>query len=529
MLSLDQVLSANRPLIFVVAESDLEVLLHLSKYCKDDNLFFYSTTLAGTAPLQEVLDSAFTNKSDSARTTGEVLTEICQYKFPKNNVKFYKYVFLDAQMVVNDPQNVRLIKDILSRYQIDSSFTMSLIFISHTVVVPPALERLSEIVFFDLPSKQKLGNLASSIYKRLRLEPENEEEISLNLKGLTLFEAEQALLQSHNIFQKVELDFIRNFKKNSIAKTDLLSLMELNVTFDQIGGMDRLKAWVKKSAGGWTVEGQKYGLPLMKGVLMIGPPGTGKSLLAKALGNEWKLPVVLFDPSKLFSSRVGESEGNERRALKVIEGIAPCVVMIDEMEKGFSGSQSSTYSDAGVTSKVLGIFLTWFQDCTEPIFIVGTSNNINQMPPELISRFDEIFFVNLPQDFERQEIFRIHLKKVNRDPEKFDLRLLSEKSTDLTGREIEQVIRESLYDSFHAKKELDTEALLSVLSKKTTILMTMSEQLKSLMDWVGYDDTREDGVRARFASSVSSININRVNSEIDRLLKDIEGKKPFKD
>lgn len=533
MLTLNQVLKANRPLIYTVAESDVEVLLYLKQYNENiasstrSSFYVYSSTFVSAIPLERVVNSSFKEKTADAKSLTNVLSDICQQEFSSGNIRFHKYVFLDCHVYINDAQNVRLIKDIISRYQMDSTFVVSLIFVSHIVSMPSALERLSEVVFFDLPDEKQLNDLSAKTYKGLKLDPKDKDEIALNLKGLTLFEAEQALLQSHSIYRDIDLSFIRNFKKNSIAKTNLLSLMEKNIVFDEIAGMDRLKAWLKKSAGGWTIEGQKYGLPVMKGVLLIGPAGTGKSMIAKSLGNEWNLPVIFFDPSRIYSSGVGDSENNMRRVLKIIEGIAPCVVMIDEMEKGFSGSQSSTYSDAGVTSKVLGIFLTWFNDCEKPVFIIGTSNNIEQMPPELLSRFDEIFFVNLPQDFEREDIFRIHLKKRNRDPGKFNLKSLSEKSVDLSGREIEQVIRESLYDSFHAKRELDTEAILNVLAKKTSIIRTKSEEFKDLLDWVGYDKEKNDGIRARFANTISSLSIDRVNSEIDKLLKDVEGKKPF--
>jgi len=504
-------------------------LQYLDKTCKKDNLTVYSSSLAGTVGLGDLLKKSFNHRAPTAQALVDVLTEILTKKFPKTNNQFSKYVFLDAQSYITDPQHIRLIKDVLSRYQLDAEFTVNLIFITQSVIVPPALERLSEIIFFDLPVEEDLKALASVVYKRLELEmpAEQQEEISLNLKGLTFFETEQAILQSHSIYEKVELDFIRNFKKAAIAKTDLLSQLESNVTFSEIGGMENLKKWIQKSSGGWTVEGKKFGLPILKGVLLVGLPGTGKSLICKALGNEWHLPVIQFDPSKIFSSRVGDSESNMRRVLKIIENISPCILFIDEVEKGLAGTQSSSFSDAGVTARVVGSFLIWMQECQKSIFTVATANAIQHLPPELISRFDETFFVNLPQEFERQEIFKIHIDKLQRDSSKFDLSKLASHSRDLSGREIEQALREAMYDAYHSKQDINTDIVMKVLMKKTNLLTTMGEQLKYLLKWVGYDKDKNDGVRARFASAPNSMDVTRVQSEINAMLEELEGEKPL--
>jgi SpoVK/Ycf46/Vps4 family AAA+-type ATPase len=262
---------------------------------------------------------------------------------------------------------------------------------------------------------------------------------------------------------------------------------------------------------------------------MVGVPGCGKSLTAKAIGKKYNLPVISFDPSRIFSSMVGESEHNMTRILKIIENVSPCVLFIDEIEKAFAGSHSSTFSDAGVTARVIGKFLIWFQDCTAPVFTVATSNNIQYLPPELVSRFDEVFFVNIPQDFEREDIFRIHIKKLGRDPDKFDLMKLAEKSKDLSGREIEQVLKDAMYEAFHSHRDIDTETILGCLAKKTSLILTMAEQLQFLINWVGWDNEKNDGIRARFASLPDPINFNRVKNEIEAIIKDVEKKKPFDD
>jgi AAA+ superfamily predicted ATPase len=463
-------------------------------------------------------------------STFDFLDTIYNRVFKEATNIFDTYIFLDCDSYINDRQVIRKIKDIVTRYQSDTEYTVNMIFLSQTVCVPSLLERLSEVIYFDLPNEEQLRKLSDHMAEEDQLNiPKPPDEVVHNLKGLTLFEVEQAYVQSWQMYQDVNLDFIRNFKKSAIAKTDLLSLLESNITFDDIGGMETLKKWITKSYGGWTVEGRKFGLPMLKGLLMVGLPGCGKSLTAKALGNIWKLPVISFDPGKVFSSRVGESEHNIRRVLKIVENIAPCVLMIDEIEKAFAGSHSSTFSDSGVTARVIGSFLNWMQDSTAPVFTIATSNNIQYLPPEMIQRFDEKFFVNLPQHEERIEIFRIHLKKVERNPEKFDLEALARESKDLSGREIEQTLREAMYDAFHSKCELETRIILNVLSKKTNLLTTMSEQLQYLLEWVGWNEDKNDGIRARFASVPDNLDMKRVKSEIESLCKNIEKKKPFDD
>ena len=543
MLTLDQCLGANRPLIFVVAESDLEVLKHINEKYRDRDLQVYSTTMANMMPLPRVLSSAFAAVAPRAMSTHEVFNGIVHQQFDKNNYRFFDYIFLDCQSYIHDQQHIRDIKDILSRYQLEDRYTISLVFISQTVDVPMELQRLAEVVFFDLPNDEALETLLhggkndedkdKGLIKKLELGKKVDagelEEIQNNIKGLTLYEVEQAFLQCYHIHKTVNIDFIRDFKKNSVAKTDLLSLLESKVTFDQIGGMDNLKSWIRKTYGGWTVEGQKYGLPPLKGLLLVGLPGAGKSLICKGIGNEWRLPAIQFDPSRIFSSRVGDSEANMRRVLNIVNGMAPCILFIDEIEKAFSGLGSSNFSDGGTTSRTIMQFLIWLNDNEKSVFTIATANSIEQLPPELIQRFSEVFFIGLPQKKEREDIFNIHLKKLRRNPANFDLKKLSEMSEDLSGREIEHALRESMYDAYFAKREMSTEIVCEVLSKKTNLITTMAEQLNYLINWVGYDEYRNDGIRARFASTPNKLDVDRVKNEIDNLLKEVEKKKPFED
>jgi SpoVK/Ycf46/Vps4 family AAA+-type ATPase len=270
-------MGAHRIMIFIVAESDLEVLKYIYDNYKEDKWFVYSASLAGLVPLEDLIEKKFLIENRAAQSS-EVFESILKRQFDKRNRQFEKYIFLDSQTIMDDPQDVRKIKDILSRYQLDEDYTINMLFVSQFVCVPAALQRLGEVVFFDLPNEDELKRLSEHLVKKLELKKPQKpsSEVINNLKGLTKFEVEQSYLQSIHIHGKIDLNFIRDFKKNAIAKTDLLSLSETNISFDDIGGMDNLKLWIQKSYGGWTVEGKKFGLPLLKGLLLVGLPGTGK-------------------------------------------------------------------------------------------------------------------------------------------------------------------------------------------------------------------------------------------------------------
>jgi SpoVK/Ycf46/Vps4 family AAA+-type ATPase len=520
MLSLSDCLKTNRPLMFCSCENDFELLNYLNENHKN-HFQVYASTHAKFMNLSEFIKKKFQVLPGQTHPFDEILDSVYNMVFHQRNTVFSTFIFLDVTL---DKQSIRKIKDILSKYQADFEYTINMLFINQTIMVPPELERFSEVIYFPLPDEAALKEKSDTLCDKTQLgmfgDKAPTEDVLNNLKGLTLFEVEQAYSMSKKLRGRIDLKFIQDYKKSSIAKTDLLSLMESDVSFDDIGGIATLKEWVKKSYGGWTAEGRKFGLPLLKGVLLVGPPGCGKSLTAKVFGKIWGLPVINFDPSRVFSSRVGASEENIRRILKIIENVSPCILYLDEIEKAFSGSQSSTFSDSGVTSRVIMTFLIWMQECTSPVFTVATSNNIQYMPPELISRFDQTFFVNVPQQMERMDIFKIHLKKLGRDPNNFDCEKLAENSTDFVGREIEQVLKDAMYESYFNKVELSTDIILSCLHKKTNILTTMAEQLNHLFKWVGWDPVKKDGIRARYAHPVEEDNRNRVMSLIDDLIKE---------
>jgi len=232
-------------------------------------------------------------------------------------------------------------------------------------------------------------------------------------------------------------------------------------------------------------------------VLLLGVQGCGKSLSAKAVAGLWHLPLLRLDVGSVFSGVVGSSEQNMRRAMRLSESISPCILWLDELEKGFSGTQSSSFSDAGTTSRVFGSFVTWLQEKTEPVFVIATANDITTLPPELMrkGRFDEIFFIDLPSAPEREEIFRIHLAKRKRDPDGFDLAALAEASVGFSGSEIEQAVISALYDAFDAGREVTQADLLAAIQDTVPLSETRREDIEALREWAN-DRARPASVHA---------------------------------
>jgi len=510
-----------RPLIHVVTEEEDCLIEDIYNQTKDDSqIFIYRTTtgIVSYADYQKESDKKEGIINVKTMPIHQALSDI-QSNQSTDKRLIYILLDIDNHLIESQPANfqtIRKIKDIVLNIYHDYVHLKSIIIVSPTLLIPTKLQRYSEVVFYDLPNDQEvqkkidylLGEYNSVSKKDQQVSTKIEETIKQGLRGLTLFEVEQITMASLKKTKKLDINEINLYKKSILRKTDLLDVMETNVTFDEIGGLGKIKNWFEERKGTWSEEAVKLKIPPAKGVLLLGVTGCGKSLLSKAIGNYWGLPLLVFTPSKIFSSRVGESETRLMKALKTIESVAPCAVLIDEIEKQFAGSQSSTFSDAGTTARVIGTFLTWYQDCTAPIFIIATCNSIQYLPPELISRFDDKFFVPLPSAKDRAAIFDIHLRKTGRDPKSLniDTSFLGFHSPLLTGREINQVVNASLVKMWHESKStgsqpiLRQDHILKVLESKISVQKTMQEDLDYLVQWVGWDEDKKDGIRANYAS-----------------------------
>ena len=253
-----------------------------------------------------------------------------------------------------------------------------------------------------------------------------------------------------------------------------------------IGGLEVLKRWLASRSPAFTEKAQHFGLPSPRGVLLLGVQGCGKSLTAKAVAQLWRLPLLRLDVGRIFAGLVGSSEQNIRRAIQMAETVAPCVLWIDEIEKGLSGVQSSGMSDAGVTARIFGTLNTWMQEKTKPVFVVATANDISQLPPELLrkGRFDEIFFVDLPSEGERREIFEIHLRKRKRD-----VRSAStwtgwrRRPTASPGPRSSRPIISALYVAFEQSRDITTEDVSAAIKETVPLSITMREDIGMVRRW----------------------------------------------
>ena len=287
-------------------------------------------------------------------------------------------------------------------------------------------------------------------------------------------------------------------KQETIRKSGTLEYWPASAGEGDVGGLDLMKRWLKKRELGFSKEARANGLPYPKGAALIGIPGTGKSLSAKMLSGLWKLPLLRLDVGALFGSLLGESEGNLRHALQLAETISPCILWVDEMEKAFAGGiHASETSGSGAATRVFGTFLTWMQEHTKPVYVIATANEIEGLPPELMSRFDATFFLDLPNAVERKAIFNIHLKKARVDfPErKFAMSELVEASRGMVGREIARAVVEAQFTAFaDGNREIEQGDLCSALGEVVPLSKSHEKVIDRLRRWL------TDG-RARPASS----------------------------
>lgn len=410
------------------------------------------------------------------------------------------FLLKDFDPYLDDPLTVRRLRDL--SFALKRSYH-TLILLSPLLRVPPHLEKEITVVDYDPPAIEDLAGVLEELVRRVQNNPKivvsldepHREALLKAALGLTLDEAENVFAKAlalNGRLDNMDVQIVLSEKKQIIRKTGMLEYYEAEEQFTDVGGMDLLKDWLRKRTSAFTERARKFGLPVPRGILLLGVQGCGKSLCAKSVSALWNLPLLRFDVGNVFGKWIGESEANMRKALKVAESIAPCVLWLDELEKAFGGGKDD---ESGVTLRVFGSFLTWLQEKKSAVFVIATANDISALPPELMrkGRLDEIFFVDLPSTQERREIFEIHVRKRKRDPSKFDLIKLADHSSGFGGAEIEQAIVAGLYDAFDAGRDIETEDILGNLKSTVPLSQTMREDIVALRLWA---DTR-----ARWASS----------------------------
>jgi len=380
---------------------------------------------------------------------------------------------------------VRMLRDIVGDLKRGGK---TLLWVSPVLFIPPELEKDVTVIDMPLPAESEyrtvLDELLNSVKDNPRvvidLDDDGRDELIKACQGLTKAEAENALARTIVSRGRLDGEDVRAIlaeKEQIIRKSGILEYTATVETFDEVGGLANLKRWLKRRNEAFSQN--------PRGVLLVGVPGCGKSLCAKAVAAAWRKPLLKFDIGRVFAGLVGESEANMRKALTVAEGVAPAVLWIDEMEKGLSGA-SGGGGDSGVSTRVFGSLLTWMEEKEKPVFVVATANDITKLPPELLrkGRLDQIFFVDLPGPRERAEILAIHLSRRQRDPADFDLAAIVRATEEFSGAELEQIVEEGLFEAFDTQeKRLTTEHMLRASRQTVPLARTRATEIENLRRW----------------------------------------------
>lgn len=378
----------------------------------------------------------------------------------------------------------------------------TVVFISPMLVLPPEIEKEVSLLHFALPTLEETAGLLQKMIaahqgtKRVQIDllPHDAERLAKAALGLTLQEAENAFARAivnDGRLDAADINIVLEEKRQNIQKTGLLEFVQSDFSIADVGGLGNLKRWLEKRQNAWLEVAHEYGLSSPKGVLITGVPGCGKSMVAKTISTMWQLPMLRLDVGRIFSGLIGSSEENMRTAISTAEAMAPSILWIDEIEKGFGNAQGG--GDSGTSSRVFGTFLTWMQEKKKPVFVVATSNDISALPPEMLrkGRFDEIFFVDLPTSVEREQIWMLHLQRrlvSRRVSESFDLSeriitQLAEQSEGFSGAEIEEAVVAGLFEAFFEARALQVSDLQRSVQNTVPLSITQAEQIQSIREW----------------------------------------------
>ena len=401
------------------------------------------------------------------------------------------YLLKDFAVHLNTPRVCRALREVAETF---SKSRSTVVLSGDPIELPRDIEQLTVRLDLALPDRQELKQLVQNVVQSLgtrirfdiRLTPDDLEGILRALAGLTLNQARQAIAYAIVEDGKLNRDDIRKIiahKGKMIEAGGVVEFRPWEENAVELGGFDRLKAWLETSRVGYTSAAQQLGLAPPRGTMIVGMPGCGKSLAAKFIARQWQLPLLKLDAGRLYEKYIGETEKNFRKAIALAESMAPCIFWIDEIEKMFAVGGSGE-SDAGLSQRMFGSFLTWLQEKHSEVFVVGVANDLLRVPPELLrkGRFDQLFFVDLPDHSERTSIFEIHLTLRKQNAASMNLEELATVSDGFSGAEIEQAIIAALYRALQEKQPLTTDLLKSELSSAVPLSQSRSEDLDRIRD-----------------------------------------------
>lgn len=417
-------------------------------------------------------------------------TKALEYITENEGDKIELYVFRDLGLHAREPKVIRLIRDIYSQNN------CCLILID-SESQPESLRRLSVPIQVPLPTSVELEAIIKETFRGIHhkalydvtstLQKRDIEQMAHTLRGLTEAEAVRvvaSVIHDDYLLSAADIPRLVEAKRNRLSSTGCLEAINVNVSIDEIGGLSRLKAWLARRRGGMTQRAREFGIDPPRGLLLLGVQGCGKSLCAKAVAADWNMPLLRMDPGVLYQKFIGESENRLREALAQAESMAPVILWVDEIEKAFASAGAES-ADGGLSQRMFGTLLSWMQDHNAPIFMVATANNVQALPPELMrkGRFDEIFFVDLPDSEARKSVWAVHLKRRQRNPSEFALDDLAELSKGFSGAEIEQAIIGGLYSAFADGHSLSTDDLRNEILGTKPLSVLMKEKITALRQW----------------------------------------------
>jgi hypothetical protein len=388
----------------------------------------------------------------------------------------------------------------------------NIVILSSQLAIPDELSEVLTVLEFPLPAAAEIRVEVERLLAATgrSLESRVLDELVRSCQGLSMERIRRVLaraIATHGELRPEDVELILEEKRQTIRQTQILDFYPTTANISDIGGLDNLKDWLLRRGGAFSERARQYGLPHPRGLLLVGIQGTGKSLTAKAIAHHWHLPLLRLDVGRLFAGLVGESESRTRQMIQLAEALAPCILWIDEIDKAFAGVDGR--GDAGTTSRVFGTFITWLAEKTTPVFVVATANNIQSLPAEMLrkGRFDEIFFVGLPSQEERQEIFSVHLSRLRLPNLKaYDMERLAYETPDFSGAEIEQTLVEAMHLGFSQNRDFTTEDVLEAASQIVPLARTAQEQIQFLQEWAAAG-------KARLASRHSSLS-NRIQRQM---------------
>jgi SpoVK/Ycf46/Vps4 family AAA+-type ATPase len=480
---LDLLIRAGNPVVAVETRDEDGAVAIIRKLAEDTHrpLFEWSITSG--------LNRTVPKFADIGVKPGKPVTAL-EYVLEHTGTGKELYLFKDLAPHAKDATVARLLRDVYAREDVCAILVDS-------EPLPESIRRLCIPLPMPLPTTEELEAVIRDVYHKIAntslaeikvtLAKRDLTEMAGTLRGMTAAEAARvvaSVIHDDNALTREDLPRLIEAKRNRLQSTGCLESITVNVTVDEIGGLGRLKQWLARRRGGMTPQARAFGIDPPRGILLLGVQGCGKSLCAKAVAADWTMPLLRLDPGVLYQKFVGESESRLREALAQAEAMAPVVLWVDEIEKAFASAAAES-ADGGLSQRIFGTLLSWMQDHHHPIFMVATANNISALPPELMrkGRFDEVFFVDLPDATARAAIWGVHLAKRKRDPKKFRLDELAKTAEGFSGAEIEQAVVSGLYAAFSGNRELTTEDLVAECATTRPLSVLMAEKITELREW----------------------------------------------